>query len=92
MRSLSARVPAPPGCRWSPDIADAMIGLRGELTVEPFGPLEGEVVAAVILDDEMGHALWLTVVQDTDDTGGDVISSGTIDGVSIGGLDLTSLL
>lgn len=68
MRSLSARLPAPAGTRWTPEQAEALIGLRGSLTVEPFGPLDGEVVAASVLDDEMGHGLWLTVYSDADRT------------------------
>lgn len=81
MRSLSARVPPAAGQRWTPEQAEALIGLRAELAVAPFGPLEGEVVAATVLDDEMGHALWLTVTRS--DEGDDVVAAGVLGAVSL---------
>lgn len=43
--------------------------------MEPFSSVYGEVVAASILDDDLGHALWLTVC--TEDEGEDVVAAGT---------------
>lgn len=64
MRQLGARIPPPEGCRWSQEAADSLIGQSATLEVGliPGGPgLTGTVVEAKVLDDEMGHALWVTV-------------------------------
>ncbi len=71
MRSLSVRLPSPPGSRWSEEMADLFIGQLATIGCFPFGPLTGEVVAAHVLDDEMGHALWVTVLS-SDQEGEDV--------------------
>lgn len=89
MRSLSARVPPPAGVlRWTQEMADRLIGMKASLSTSISGAVAGEVVAATVLDDDLGHALWVTV--QANDEGEDVIAAGLTANLSPGRCDWCS--
>lgn len=65
MRRLGARIPPPPGRRWTQAVADALVGKPARLDVGPFGGVVGTVVEAKVVgddpDDWGGHGLWVVV-------------------------------